>query len=215
MGQTEDDYDAADPPSFSTAVPVTIQTPAMGTSTVRVTKDGGYTVSAFAAPTGQTGKKSTHTSVGKETIVVITDLEPSRVMLDHHFARREGTGTDLSKRQGQFTASVDLNADTTDGNLSGEIGSFKTTAMGAGSAATNTDQWLVDLASADTGATGASATIKNLPGSTSSEGNWRSSLVGNHANTDPNDNPSVAVGVFDTRIEDLLHLSGAFGATRQ
>ena len=401
------------------STPVTIRTPATGTSTVRVTKDGGYTVSSFSAPTGYTGKKFTRTSVGKETIVVITDLEPSRRVLDHHFDQREGdddtakrsatrlvvdtgvpfeasrsniiasdsqikishgfppkqttteqtlktpttisgqvypatstggtttykvfgrfecggvpgcevrltptygdedsdqatpdtltgvalavsdkdgvdatgavlyfrpstasipldgsilvgttglvdgqymtfgywltepstpngdytyqvfgnavtsgtlgdipisasfagsavgvyveqgAGTDLSKRQGQFTAAINLTA-TTAGELGGKIGNFQTTAAGGSSAATTSQNWLVDLGSVAAGTLG-SARITNLPGSSQSQGGWQFSLVGNHGNEDSNDNPSAAVGVFDTRIEDLLHLSGAFGASR-
>ena len=413
-----DSYAASSPPSFSTTVPVTIQTPATGTSTVRVTKDGGYTVSSFPAPAGYTGKKFTRTSVGKETLVAITDLESTRRVLDHHFKQREGasdiakrsatrlvvdtgvpfgtatvlgditgateikishgfpasftttkpppktpttisgqvypvtstggtvsykvsgrfecggvtgcevlltpnydaenntltgvalgvsdkdggtvtgavlyfrpsasaripldgsipntdiddvivsfvdgeymafgywlrepstpgddytfqvfanaidgarspetpsvsasfTGTavgvyveqgDLSKRQGQFTASVNLTA-ATGGDLGGEIGRFQTTPMGGSTSPTTSGSWLVDLTSVGAATVGA-AKIMGLPGSTHSEGGWRYNLVANHANADPNDDPSAAVGVFDTRIEDLLHLSGAFGASR-
>lgn len=401
--------------------PVIILPPRTGTSAVRVIKDGGYTVSSFSAPSGHTGKKFTRTGVGEETLVVITDLEPKRRVLDHHFVQREGTdatsrrsatrlvtaaggvpfgasltditaetsqikishgfstsydppadnpntdhdeaagqapkmpttisgqvypvtsqagtttyrvsgrfecggspgckvtltpsydtadangnllltgvalsvtagtlyfrpttaeialdgslgtgivdaqymafgywltepstptgsyryevfgnavngaatpttlsvgasfsgtavgvyveqggtGADLSKRQGQFTASVNLSVKTgTD--LSGEIGNFKTTAMGGSSAPTTSDHWLVDLAGVGADAVG-TATIKNLAGASASVGAWEYDLVANHANADPNDNPSAAVGVFDTRIPGSLHLSGAFGAKR-
>ena len=127
------------------------------------------------------------------------------------YVAQSGTATDLSKRQGEFTAAVNLTARAA-GQLSGQIGSFKTTPLGGSTAPTNTDQWLVELAQAAADAVG-SATIK-IPGTTSA-GGWRYSLVGNHANTDSLNDPSAAVGVFDTRIVDRLHLSGAFGATRQ
>ena len=411
-------YDASNPASFSNTVPATIQSPARGTSTVRITRDSRYTASSFSAPTGQTGRKFTRTSVGKETLVVITDLESTRRVLDHHFQQREGTddaakrgtarlvvdtnipfgasignilasdsqiritghgfpstqtkipqtlktpttisgqvypatsisatttysvsgrfecgvvtgcevrltptyadmdgtvtltgvalgvsdkdgndassavlyfkpttasipldgslgadivdaqymvfgywlteppastpdpeysyqvfgnvigragtlevddvsasfkgtavgvyvaqsgtATDLSKRQGEFTAAVNLNVDTaTPANLKGNIGTFKTTPLGGSTTPTDRDQWLVDLASVAPGSVG-TATIK-IPGTTS-QGGWRFGLVGNHVGADGADNPSAAVGVFDTRIEDRLHLSGAFGAARE
>ena len=127
------------------------------------------------------------------------------------YVEQGGTAADLSKRQGQFTASVTLTKNTANTNLGGEIYSFQTTPAG-GSTAPVTSGWLVDLDEA--APTGGEATIKNVAGSASSEGRWQYSLVGNHANVDPNDDPSAAVGVFDTRIPDRLHLSGAFGAKR-
>ena len=42
-----------------------------------------------------------------------------------------------------------------------------------------------------------------LNGSYASVGGWEYDLVANHANADPNDNPSAAVGVFDTTYPGL------------
>ena len=131
------------------------------------------------------------------------------------YVEQGGTATDLSKRQGQFTAAVNLSVKTSNDStgLSGEIGTFKTTPMGGSSASTAAQNWRVNLATAAVGETGMT-TIMGIPGSAGSQGGWRYSLVDNHDNADMNDDPSAAVGVFDTRIPDLLHLSGAFGAKR-
>ena len=173
------------------------------------TEDGEYDYQVFAIPT-TTGT----TTLGTGDTAITASFNGTAVGV---YVEQGGTATDLSKRQGQFTASVGLKAAS--GMLSGEIVGFRTTAGGGSGPARTAANWRVNLAAADPSATpgatpGGTATITGLPGAANSEGNWRYSLVGNHAGADPHDNPSAAVGMFDTRIEDLLHLSGAFGAKR-
>ena len=164
------------------------------------TPGGDYTYEVFAnanhaaAPGGMLGATYSGTAVGV-------------------YVEQSGTAADLSKRQGEFTAAVNLTA-SSDTMIKGQIGSFKTTPAGGSSQSATSQSWLVVLDDAVSG-TITTAVIKNVPGSASSEGGWQYTLVGNHTNVDPAANPSGAVGVFDTRIPDLLHISGAFGAKRQ
>lgn len=119
--------------------------------------------------------------------------------------------TEIDKRQGDFEASVSLNANFASGGsgVSGWISGFKTTPRG-GSAAPRTSNWRVTLGSGTTAATvTGSATIDGLE----STGNWAAQFV--RAREDAaSDKPSAVVGVFDTSGQSL-HVTGAFGARRQ
>ena len=88
--------------------------------------------------------------------------------------------------------------------------SFQTIPVGGGSATPK--PWRVLLRSY----TGSAQAMGNaeiaIPGTTS-QGKWEATPLANHARSRA-EQPLAAVGRFDTRIEQRLHLSGAFGVHR-
>ena len=112
----------------------------------------------------------------------------------------------IAKRQGEFTAVVRLTADFGSDTLSGEIDNFNTTPTGGSAAPATAGSWVVILA--DDG----NATIRRR--GSISMGNWGHEFVPNHGNLPAATQPLSVTGTFDTRIENLLRIIGAFGAER-
>ena len=112
----------------------------------------------------------------------------------------------LAKRQGEFTAVVRLTADFGSNTLSGEIDNFNTTPTGGSAAPATAGSWVVILAD------GGNATIRRR-GSTS-VGAWGHEFVPSHGNLPAATQPLSVTGTFDTHIENLLRIIGAFGAER-
>ena len=135
-------------------------------------------------------------------------------------------GTGVTTKQGEFTADVrldvDFDNDASDVNdIEGTIDGFRTTPTGGSSAPTTSSTWVVKLVAADaanmdtlTGSDSATIPIRGA----SSTGAWSYTFVDNHA-TAPTGNdqlqPPAVTGTFNTRIPNLLHLVGAFGAELQ
>ena len=126
-------------------------------------------------------------------------------------------------KQGEFTADVRLDV-TFDGadssGIDGTIDGFKTTPTGGSSAPTTSSTWAVKLTKSGTVlATDTNQAAKIDIQGTTSTGAWSYTFVGNHATAAPivgaQLHPSAMTGTFNTRIPNLLHLVGAFGAERQ
>ena len=136
-------------------------------------------------------------------------------------------GTGITTRQGEFAADVRLDANFSDPDsggpevvgIKGTIDGFRTTPTGGSAAPTTSSTWVVKLVGTDgAGNMGdhTDATI-DIRGTTST-GAWSHAFVGNHATAPTGDNqlqPPAVTGMFNTRIPNLLHLVGAFGAELQ
>ena len=118
-------------------------------------------------------------------------------------------------RQGEYTAAVRLTASFASGaaTISGEIDNFQTTPRGGSGEPTLSDSWVVELNSTS-GGTDGTARIRRT-GSTST-GAWSHALVPLHAGARAAEDPPPAVtGTFNTQIENLLQIVGAYGAELQ
>ena len=99
--------------------------------------------------------------------------------------------------------------------ITGTIDGFKTTPTGGSAAPTTASTWVVELLE-DGQATsngGGSATI-DIQGTTST-GAWEYTFVGQDSTANDALKPPAVTGTFNTRIPNLLHLVGAFGADLQ
>ena len=117
----------------------------------------------------------------------------------------------VSTRQGEFTADVRLDVEF--GNtttISGTIDGFETTPTGGSAAPTTQATWEVDLNYDGTDHTAAI----DIRGTTSS-GIWSHAFVDHHDHDTLNAQPPAVTGTFNTRIPNLLHIVGAFGAHKQ
>ena len=106
-------------------------------------------------------------------------------------------------RQGEFTADVDLSA-TSLADITGTIGDFNTTPVGGSTAPKTSERWVLTLA------TGKTVELNQLVGTTT--GAWNHAFVPEHLT---GGTPPAVVGAFDARIEGLLTLVGAFGASKR
>ena len=114
-------------------------------------------------------------------------------------------------RQGEFTAEVRLTANLTDNEISGEIDNFQTTPRGGSGDSTLSDSWVVELVT--TSSADGVARIRRT-GSTST-GAWSHEFVPKHGGA-RSEAPSPAVtGTFNTEIDNLLQIVGAYGAELQ
>ena len=100
----------------------------------------------------------------------------------------------VTKKQGEFTANARLDYRGATPVLTGTIDGFKTTSTG-GSGEPSTTGWIVKL-----NATGVTAFERQGP---DGSGTWT------HAYTTDG---SAVVGTFETELEEILHIVGAFGA---
>ena len=126
--------------------------------------------------------------------------------------------TGVTTRQGEFTASVRLDVifTGTGAGIDGTIDGFNTTPTGGSTAPTTVNTWEVDLTNDGTvgsAATDGVATI-DIPGTTST-GAWSHAFAGHHSTVAANSKPPAVTGTFNTRVPNLLHLVGAFGADLQ
>ena len=113
-------------------------------------------------------------------------------------------------RQGEFTADVFLEATGPEG-VKGTIDDFVTTPTGGSAAPRTSTRWAVTLDD-DNG-----VELNLAGGGEDTEGGWSHAFVPNHATvadatTAP---PSAVTGVFNARIENSLHLVGAYGAEKR
>ena len=109
------------------------------------------------------------------------------------YVEQNQVGTaEVTKKQGEFIADARLDYDGSD--LSGTIDSFKTTPTG-GSGAPSTTGWVVEL-------NGDESTTLDRHGP-DGVGNWTHKFT-----TDG----SAVVGTFESELEEVLHIVGAFGA---
>ena len=173
----------------------------------------GYDFEAFTggaglsdAPTGATGTAEYNgTAVGMY-------VEQSQV----------GAGT-VVKRQGEFIADARLEA-TFSGDsvgIRGTIDNFNTTPTGGSSAPISADGWVVKLEGAsagllapfdDTGDSTSVARIERL--GPDGEGTWSRQYVPARTG-ETNQQPTAVVGTFESEVEEVLNLVGAFGAQRK
>ena len=141
-------------------------------------------------------------------------------------------------RHGEFTATAHLTAvftapDPNPNNIAtglrGYVDGFKTTRSGSSSAVSKS--WRVNLwgAADSNGVLSTAAIGANIAGTAvtisltgagggTATGSWQAQFLANQANSRANSGdapqPLAAAGVFDASIEDLLHVSGAFGVHR-
>ena len=108
------------------------------------------------------------------------------------YVEQNQIGTAVTKRQGEFVAAARLDHDGT--NLTGTIDGFNTTPTGD-SGAPSTTGWVVKLNTA-----GATEFERQGP---DGSGTWT------HAYTADG---SAVVGIFESELEEVLHIVGAFGA---
>ena len=126
-------------------------------------------------------------------------------------------GTGVTTRQGEFVADARLDVDFDENEIEGTIDGFTTTPTGGSAAPTTSGSWAVKLMR-DTTTSSVKVDIRG----TTSTGSWSHQFVDNHENVlqvGPDDNvqpaPPAVVGSFNARIENLLHLVGAFGAHKR
>lgn len=125
----------------------------------------------------------------------------------------------IAKKQGEFIADARLDAtfDGTEIGIKGTIDSFKTTPTGGSGAPTTAGSWVVQLegtggdAKATLGADGAARIERRGPDGT---GTWSRQYVPAREG-ETNNQPTAVVGTFESKVEDVLHLVGAFGAKRR
>ena len=117
------------------------------------------------------------------------------------------TGTDVTHRQGEFTADVYLNANFVEGlNLNGTINRFNVTPKGGSGQPTTIGSWSVTLKNGGDLALGTRTAAEAM------DGKWIHGFVGTHAGARAGSNPPSVVGTFNAKREGWLHLIGAFGA---
>ena len=100
----------------------------------------------------------------------------------------------VTKKQGEFTADARLDYNASDG-LTGTIDTFKATPTGGSGTPATVGTWAVELEGSN------SAVLQRRGGA--GEGNWYHRYVSDG---------SAVVGIFESGIEDVLHIKGAFGA---
>lgn len=100
----------------------------------------------------------------------------------------------VTKKQGEFTADAQLDYNSTDG-LTGTILGFKATPTGGSGEPATIGTWVVELEANN------SAVLQRRGGN--GTGTWRHQYVSDG---------SAVVGIFESGVEDVLHLVGAFGA---
>ena len=168
---------------------------------------------------GWWGHEPAHVN-GTYTFGVFSDVEGTGLQIGgvsgvSGTAEYDGTAVGLyveqdatTARQGEFTAEVRLTA-VFGGtpSLSGEIDNFQTTPRGGSGDSTLSDSWVVVLAS------GGGVTIRRT-GSTSS-GAWSHEFVPNHGGARTDAPPPAVTGTFNTEIDNLLQIVGAYGAELQ
>ena len=130
----------------------------------------------------------------------------------------------VARKQGEFIADARLDA-TFDGaevGIKGTIDSFKTTPTGGSGAPTTAGSWVVQLegtrnnedtgnnAKATLGDNGEARIERRGPDGT---GTWLHRFLPARTG-EPNQHPTAVVGTFESKVEDVLHLVGAFGAKR-
>ena len=131
------------------------------------------------------------------------------------YVEQDPTNSVDTHRQGEFVADVDLsiNNNSAVDTLTGTIDDFVTTPTGGSAAPRTSARWVVRLRDrSDSNNDDRTAVIDNLAGVKS--GSWEYSFVPAHANAADNTPPAVT-GTFNTRIEDFVHLLGAFGADKR
>ena len=171
--------------------------------TAPATSTGNYMFEVFADDNAATAAAWSATLAGTAEY----DGPAVGVYVEHETV----SGSTTVVRQGEFTAMAHLTAQLSGTQaISGSVDSFQTIPVGGGSATPK--PWRVLLRSY----TGAADAMGNaeiaIPGTTS-QGKWEATPLANHAYSRA-EQPLAAVGRFDTRILQRLHLSGAFGVHR-
>ena len=164
---------------------------------------GDYAFEVFANVTG-----------GAATVPTTGTAEYNGTAVGMYVDEGAPGSTGGTTRQGEFTADVGLDVEFTgtDVGLSGTIDGFRTRPTG-GSVAPTTTGWTVKLVNAGTvaaSATDGTATIE-LRG-TATTGTWSHAFVKQHGTAAADAQPPAVTGTFNTKIEDVLHLVGAYGA---
>ena len=121
------------------------------------------------------------------------------------------TGTDVTHRQGEFTADVYLNADfeNNPASLNGTINRFNVTPKGGSGQPTTIGSWSVTLKD---GGNLAFSRRTVAEAAEAVDGKWIHGFVGTHDGARAGSNPPSVVGTFNAKREGWLHLIGAFGA---
>lgn len=125
----------------------------------------------------------------------------------------------VTTKQGEFTADVrlDVTFDGASPSIEGTIDGFEATPTGGSTAPTSVDTWSVKLQTNTVGASalhiGTDAARIDIRGTTST-GAWSHAFVANNSAAAPGQPPAVT-GTFNTEIQDLLHIVGAYGAHKQ
>ena len=168
-----------------------------------VAASGDYAFEVFAKVTG-----------GAATVPTTGTAEYNGTAVGMYVDEGAPGSTGGTTRQGEFTADVGLDVEFTgtDVGLSGTIDGFITRPTG-GSVAPTTTGWTVKLVNAGTvaaSATDGTATIE-LRG-TATTGTWSHAFVKQHGTAAADAQPPAVTGTFNTKIEDVLHLVGAYGA---
>ena len=168
----------------------------------------GYQFEAFAGDGASTTTSVTATGTAEYNGTAVgMYVEQSQV----------GAGT-VVKRQGEFVADARLEATfDTGGGIKGTIDGFNTTPTGGSSAPITAGSWVVKLEGdtagslADIGANGVARIERLGPDGT---GTWSHSYVPARTGEE-NQQPTAVVGTFESKVLEVLHLVGAFGAQRQ
>ena len=157
----------------------------------------------------------------------------SRPIPDNFTATYDGTAVGMyveqdpnnavdTHRQGEFVADVFLQVNGADESIQGTIDDFVTTPTGGSAEPRTSSRWVVRLLNApDNGNNSSTAVIENLTGV--KHGSWGYAYVPAHEHaafdtptaTPTGTIPPAVTGTFNTRIEDFVHLLGAFGAEKR
>ena len=172
--------------------------------TAPATSTGNYMFEVFADDNAATAAVWSATTTGTAEY----DGPAVGVYVEHETV----SGSTTAVRQGEFTAMAHLTAQLSATQaISGSVDSFQTTPVGGGSATPK--PWRVLLRSYTVADEAMGNAEIAMPGTTS-QGKWEATPLTNHSHSRAKQQPLAAVGRFDTRIEQRLHLSGAFGVHR-